>query len=726
MGIFSSKYKTYVGSSASRLIEDAMVPDSVLSGTLKSILKDVDLAQTVISDLSKSIGARARSMYAYGRRDYVFGTPEAVTYTSAVGTAEITAILQAMHPGATIALDYLHLGAPNILHIGWVKLVQEHGYNPQTNKLGALTATVGRDVYLDDLVVVLPQATFNLYSQTSTAQWGTPPKSNYSPSRGILAGAPGLSGLVRFTDVQTSPTATEDVARADYAWLDAAGVLHTDSFTISNSTFDEAADYFQVGYTVSGAQHYWSYLAGSGGYPELDALSSSGAPGDAVGSFFPYIHFRSNKQPMSLDPFSTEYKHSVKMAKKLGLDYDQLHAAIHENPGINDIAQSYLGMFVPALSDDPLDKRYLFEFFDRVFDAGLGIPAPSFKLMVRFGGEVTPRAAILFQDKKVKHSLSTTGINRRLVAGTAGDVGSYTNGFNATTSLQAAHHYFRRQLSSAVYEELLVYDLEMRYFIQDGYSAVGDESDAELLIPVDYAITSSFPLKLQERLYARSLRIISNSSVTVEVKWYQQGWFVAVLQVVAVVLAFWDGGFTASLVSAISAGVVAVIQLIVTTILVNMAIAYAFQLFAQLVGADFAILLAVVAAAYGASQALESGLKVAMPTLTQMLSVATGLINGAAKVVMDDLLELGDDFRAFKDEAKEQMKLLDETKALLESSIRLNPLVIFGETPENYYNRTVHSGNIGTIGYQAIESYVDMALTLPTLSDSFGGTQDEV
>jgi hypothetical protein len=44
--------------------------------------------------------------------------------------------------------------------------------------------------------------------------------------------------------------------------------------------------------------------------------------------------------------------------------------------------------------------------------------------------------------------------------------------------------------------------------------------------------------------------------------------------------------------------------------------------------------------------------------------------------------------------------------------------VIFGEAPEEYFNRTVHSGNVGILGIKAISDYVDNALKLPELHET--------
>ncbi len=55
----------------------------------------------------------------------------------------------------------------------------------------------------------------------------------------------------------------------------------------------------------------------------------------------------------------------------------------------------------------------------------------------------------------------------------------------------------------------------------------------------------------------------------------------------------------------------------------------------------------------------------------------------------------------------------------LRGSRSLFPTTIkFGEPPGDYFTRTIHAGNVGVVGIDAVAYYHDMALTLPRLTDS--------
>jgi hypothetical protein len=65
---------------------------------------------------------------------------------------------------------------------------------------------------------------------------------------------------------------------------------------------------------------------------------------------------------------------------------------------------------------------------------------------------------------------------------------------------------------------------------------------------------------------------------------------------------------------------------------------------------------------------------------------------------------------------------LETANALLSENTGLSPLTfIEGETPDNFYQRTVHSGNIGALSIDAIHHYATLALKLPEPHDTLEG-----
>jgi hypothetical protein len=106
-----------------------------------------------------------------------------------------------------------------------------------------------------------------------------------------------------------------------------------------------------------------------------------------------------------------------------------------------------------------------------------------------------------------------------------------------------------------------------------------------------------------------------------------------------------------------------------------------------------------------------------VPTAADMLMLSSGISNAVLESKMYDLLDQQNELQTWMDD---QTKSLETANDLLDKQTILSPFVIFGEKPEEFYNRTVHYGNIGTLGINAISSYVDIALTLPKVNDTLG------
>lgn len=760
MGIFSSKKKIVVGTSSSRLVEDDFLPNSQVKGLLKAILQEGDIPPYLLDELSNNIGARAERMYAYADRAYPFGLPTGEFISGNVGRAQLIEVLEALE-GATVSIDYNVLCPPNILHIGWLKLVRDHGYNPTNNRLGALSTVKGTDVYLDKMEVVLPAALVGTYDPGSVSQWGSSTLSGYSPTRPAQEYAPGLAAFAADTPVVVSSGATEDHARVTAAWygpdlitdLDTGVItrqLLTETFLIGNTEYSDNEDYFHVKYTVGGVVKYWMYRLGAGTYPTLDSLFDT--PAQVSGEFFPFVHFRSNGA--GLVDASDEFRASVKMSKYLGIDYADLLGKIEENPDIAQIHDAYLSFVVPARSEDQLELRYLFDFFAQLFNAGQGgqggVSATQYPTFLAQLGDNRPDSLIHIRDTETKVSLANTGIYRRRITGSIGEVGTHACIFEMLNrdrpvvgpeapyiarlllARPISSHTYRRQVTPNVYEEVQVLGLTMRYEVSGDYWTSSDEEVDVLLIPLDRSITRDYRIQEREVLYARSLHLIFNSLQVVTVKWYQRAGWATLMKVVAIVMliislgqAIKEAMAVWAAASSLSAAAWAAFTVLLENIVSSYIISQAFVLFVKTVGVDLAVVLAVIAAVTGAFQMLEPGsLKNALPSAKSLLQVATGLAKGAGTVTQGLLQDLAQEASRFEQEMQDQLKLLEKANELLQTNNLLEPFTIFGEHPQDYYRRTIHSGNVGTIGFEALHNYVETALTLPTISETLGGPFD--
>ena len=734
MGIFRSKFVTQVGTSVSRVIKDDTIPQSVKTGSIKSILNDGNLPDYVMEELVNSIGVRAERMYAYAENNYVHGLPSGEIYASTQGRQEVETVIEAVierSEGQQVLIEYSRFGPPNTLHIGWMTLVQQYGYNQVTNELAVLSAQKGFPVYLDDMQVVVPASQVDTFEPGSLDQWGTTASAGYTPER--LASTGFLSSLTGPSPILKSTTATQMQLLVSYVWKTAAVLnpIQTESITIVPSGYDDEADYFHAKYTFNNQTKYWMYRYGAGDYPTLDGVFVNGPT--VSGEYFPFAYFRYNKQSVILNKTTQAYRTSKKMVKFLGIDYDTMAEAIDGNPDIADVEQAMMVMAVPAVSTNPIEARYLFEYFNTLHSAmDGGTWSQLTNINSNLSGNPSTKHAIIIQDAQFKMSLTNDGIHKRIVAGSIGNVGTHNNSYESSgfetvfidpetgnssiTTTPIKTHVYRRQIAVGLYEEISVSNLKMTYFVFENYTTVGDENDSILLIPIDRSISKNYSIGDREILYSRSLHFVFNSRVVTKVKWYQTGVFRALLFIVAVVMAIYDGGATLGAYLGLS-GTAAIVATIVIQLIVGQVFAVAFKFFVKAFGVEVAQAIAIIALLYGGYRLLQNGGSLQGTWASQLLQLSSGLQSASLQDKFSDLLAQQDQFNLF---VEEQEELLENTQKLLETSNLLAPYTIFGEKPEDFYNRTIHYGNIGTLGITAISSYVDIALTLPTLNDTVG------
>ena len=754
MGLFSSEKRTTVGTSVNRVIKDAALPDAARSGLTTALFSGDDIAGSVMEALIGSVGVRAERMYEYGRTLYTHGLPSGQFHSAVDGLAEVTAVLTALE-GASAFVEYSHYRSPNLLHIGWLNLLAYYGYDPLTNELVARSTVEGHKVYLDNMTVVVPASKLAEYQAGALELWGPPVTAGYTPTRKFQDG----TGKLRaHTAVVADSLATVPYIKVDCIWdkgpplainaplYNQALQLEYSSFNIPVSGYDTKADYYHVKYTIGGNPKYWMYKGGSGTYPTLDAVFNR--PPAINGTFFPFAYFRYNYLSQVANKTTDEYKTSKKLLKYLSMDYDQVADAINASPSITDVMQAMLVMAVPANTSDELERRYLFKFFDNLFYSSsnqLASPTWSAIASIQTGIPDLAKNTLVIQDKRFKMGLSNDGVYKQFIVANIGNIGSHTSsveeilvdeeysfgfieGGTATRQIPIKVHVYKKQVSSTLCEEIRVVNLKMVYYVFDTYTVTADETDDTLLIPIDRSITSEYSTTDREIIYSRSLHYVFNSVQTITLEWYQQSWFSSLMTVVAVVVAIVRLGSAtgpaAALMSAIAAGSSALITAaalaLLQQLLIGMLIGYVLKLVAKAVGGDIAILLAVAAMAYGGYKAFSAGSISGAPWARELLEVSSGLSKAVSSNLSDmtkDLLAEYQSFNLFKDE---QTKQLEAANKLLENDNRLNPFVIFGESPNDYYNRTVHSGNIGIAGISAISSYVDNALTLPKLEQSIG------
>lgn len=739
MGLFSSKKKTTVHTSVMRIVDDQHLPESTKSAVLRGVLgNNGTIAEHLVDGMLSSAALKVDRMYRFAQTSSPYGLPHGSLITDIQGRDIVKTFLE-RQTGGSVVLDYYHFAPINNMHVGWQKLADDYGYLAGTNELLTLSAQKGTPVYLQDMVAFYCDETVAEAEPGTLDSFGRPATAGYTPERTAQLRF-GLDQFLQVSDYQYDPASSIDYVRATYVfWL--AGVKHTESVYLSLAGYDYEGDYYQVQFRREndmGRARYFTYLNESGVYPELDKIFKINY--GALGSYFPWTYCRFDKQNLGADMLhgTPAYKNTVKLCDFLDLDYQELCDNVHANPDVDDIEQAMMLFGVPANAESQVEKRYLFEYFNALYYADTA-PMQSIADMEKGLTDYSFKdgRSILIQDKLFKMTLGYSGLLKRKVAGKIGPVGSYDSGTGTTQPsgpipIASSYHYYRCQVSSVFYEEVQIVKPWMTYHIYGKYTFTASTGSAELLIPLDRAITDLVPLNQREDLFLRSLHMVFNSRVVTKTKWYQTGAFKIVMIVIAVVITIVTGGagsFVAALATAAAAGVSALAITVVTLLLQSVLASYAFSLIAKELGPEFALVLAIGAAIYGGISAYEAGSFGASTTAQTMLKASTGLVKASSAEYQAELRTEyeGDlsEFKLFTDTANKELK---EAQKLLDVGNLINPfefigevpLMSLGEQPSDYFMRTVHAGNIGTAGIDAISSYVEMSLTLPDMNQTIG------
>jgi hypothetical protein len=718
---------TRVGTSITRVIEDDNLPDSLRSGVTKAIFKDGDLPEYLIDELTGSLAQKAERMYRYAQDNYLYGLPSGRVVSSTQGRQQVEAAIEASE-GQQVLMEYSHWGPVNVLHVGWMKLVAQYGYTASDNQLTVLSAQKNATVYLKDMRIAVPAATADTIDSRALEQWGIAPNAGYTMERPNSVG--NLVIMARPSLTIRDPNISSIQLQVTVVYRHATTqVVTEETFVLTTSGYSDTANYFHAKYKVGQQTKWWIYEDGTGTYPLIDAVYAE-APA-VSGSYFPFMYFRYDKQSVISNTTSPAYIQTKKMTGYLGMDFDTVAQAIDDNPDIADVEHAILTFAVPAVSTNYIENQYLFEYFDNLYYSS---EITEVLNTYNYLYETSTQYNIVIKDARFRQALGHDGIIKRLKAGTVGGDGKFhsekgtaplpieyvdENGALVQTAIDIPVYFYRKQIAPGLMEELEVRNLKMVYWIWNEYYTTTDLNEEILLVPLDRSITQNYMLKDREILYARSMHLVFNSRVVTKVKWYQTGVFRAVMLIIAVVITIYSWGTTYQTVGLALGltGPAAVIATIVVNLVVGRLISLTLGFVARKLGAEVAIAIAILALIVGGYQIIESG-GLQGTWAPELLQLSTGLQKASIKVLTEDLLEESTEFQSY---VEDQTKLLESSQKLLETTANLEPYLIYGEKPEDFYNRTVHFGNIGTLGVSAVSSYVDLALILPTVNDTLRG-----
>lgn len=770
---FSTKKKVEVGTSVQRMVEDDRLPDTAKYSVIKTVLSNdrkASIAENLIKDLSGSLGLKARRLYDWAENNYTYGMPKAylgsVTQGEDIVKAQISQLI-----GQTVTFDYFYYAPLNHVHWAWAHLIDVYGYNPLNNNLEYSSAFLGTPVYVQKVVAVYTQATFDESEFHHLDQWYNPAASSSTPEGTVQQVFSTLSQYAATSKFIVDAAATQDTVEVTFFYqnyLTAEGavsetlVTHESTMILTPPVIESNIRHYQVKYRwldgVTEKIGYWLYEDESGTYPQIDAIHQNEY--SHLGQFYPWIHFRDDKVNLNGPGKAGTPDHvaSVKACKYLDLDYAALTDSIHENPDIGDVEQAMLVMGVSANTTHQTGLRYLFQFFTNLADETIEqVNIENTQLDEKLWGNLgRDEKAIIIKDREFALALRFRRIEKRLRAGKigTGKIGSYAlvtgtvddqvkvtkrDGLGALFEIvetvgQTQSHFYQKQVTTTTYEEVRVFGLALTYFIwkpgtnQEKTFTAWFDAD-ELIVPLDHNIAKGFNLIAREDLYAMSMHMVFNSKIVIKTKWYQQGWFKTVLIIAAIVWAVYSQDWATLSAVLAEQGVQALAMIILEQIVIGYAIQLGLEYLAEIVGAELALILAVAAVAVAGYKSYQAGSIKGAPWAEDLLKLNSGLAKASSTETarqMDKLAGKYEDLVTRAEEYDKEFKRVEDdlrVDTLIDPMefVALQPMILIAESPEDFFHRTIYGGNVGMQAIDAISSYVKNSLTLPTIRDTLGG-----
>lgn len=735
MGLFSSKYVHHVGTTIQKLVDNDKIVNPYVLAIAEANMTGVDLVDNLLETSLNVPYLKARRFYKYVENLYPNKLPSGELLIDRRFTDAIQKEIQQLHIDDDVVFHYTKYGVYNACHEVWFTLLNDYGYDPSTGILRALE-TSNVQYVVESIGIELPiqsRGTTSIWEFDNWAESGAGDNLSLIEETGTIV--QGFHALpVAFTSKTGNKARINYFKRTKNSYKNTVTKvtepddLGTGFLYIPLSKIGNGGDYFQVMYSIGEQYYCYEYRHGTGN-KVLDSLVTQADKIEAIGEFYPNIYFR-------LDKKKTEEEAYIKMSKKLELDYAQLTDSIHSSQDIASVESALFTMGLSADSTDPLELMYCFDFFDQLWEATKGGVWTIDKNLSSWSPSYTSpdskhKNAIHIVDDKFKYALTYEKLTRTTHFGKIGDIGfavggtssearkkaeTVTHGDDGSTvtlgEFMVGYRYYRKQVATHLWVEIKVYDLTMVYTVFENYETTLGDGDAELcLIPLDKTLVSKYKPQQQNELHLRAYNFVFNSHIIEKLKWYQSGWFKALLVVVAVVIMIQTGIelYSSVIAAAEAGGAMAVMMLLANKLVVSVAITLGVKVFVKIAGPELAFFVAMAAAMLGFFKT-----NLAFITPDKLLMAASSVFNGISKYIKEAYADLKEEMDSFLSLKTQQEKELERAADLLEANVTPYAQILLGETPDQFLYRNTVFGCSGFTQLNAVDSYVDRSLQLPT------------
>jgi len=715
MGLFDSETKITVSAVTFNLIDKA--PNRMREAAAYALISGNNLVETVMSSMVNGFAYQAKQAYDYANEHYTLGLPNGEIQGLPIADhAAVKAAIDADYPGADSAVIYAFIG-----HLSGEAALVEWLRNNRGYKLGSSTITV------HPFTLYSPQHGKLRIDRTEYLSETHEIKIIYKEYYNLV------SHYAEHYDIVPAPVG-----------LVLGDLYCCAAFKLFNSSLG----------TYSEEEYYWFY--------RLADKTHEGITYDPVGfgayAYMPIVPLRRDNIDLTdASRSSTElFTTSKKLLKKMSLDFENLGDKINENPSVAQIDHAYVMFGIDIMTDKPASLRYLCEYFDYLSDVDIFDKNDTANfwqeytkvkrntntfIFKRLDAEI-PR--IVIQDYGLDISITYGHITSVIYQGSIGPVGTCTrqvilDKVKLSTFMFAdrSQLILRQQINEHQYRCITVYIPRHVNSIYQGhgimstlYASSTDPENESFIIPLHYGIAKALPLKERNELYYDSCRLVLNSYEVQKIRWYQKNFFKGIFVFIAAVIAAWSGqGWLVKLGMAIGAGAMAVAMFLLESIIISVVISIAAKLFVRMVGGELAIIIGIVVTIYAISRGNMGSFQFlgqTIPTAQSLIQMSSALISGSQDWINSELQTVQEESQQFAKEAEEKIDMLEEAQALLEMDIKLSPMAMLAttqpstqldrtliETPDEFFNRTIHAGNIGVLTLDVVENYAKIMLNLP-------------
>lgn len=741
---FRSRTKTFVDSQTVRMFDDDTSAPTIIESVLKAVLQGTNVVDEIKNYLTNGPIFKLGQFYKYADKHFIDGVPKSIDI-NIDNRLELFKTWLRNRQTDDIEFIYTGLGNLDFVHYTKQKLFDEYNYDGTHNRILGLEKSLNSKVYVENFELHLPKSLIDVMD-LSELTYLVDSVNTFKKLSKYLNFA-GINQVVKnYTIVEDNTGFTGTVVNYSYeeSYIETVKNIFGDdvevpkkrvkggslSFYISipnlgdGETEDgtEEVGYFQAAYRKVGSIDtlYFTYEFDSGGYPVLDNLFQTGDH-DLVKNY-PIVMLIQDKEAIAKrDKEDERRKTTFRLLRTLGIDLDHLTDGIMDNEDIDKIHQVALIIGCPTHSDNLVHKMYLYEYFYKYY----------------LLGQTGSLNGVYWNANSYECEMTHSGISSRVVASASAKTmdqyekevvtryvtTSYNDGDGNTRSSTKEYRDFliKKRINSISYREIRVKDPKMKVKVSGTRYADHDADSKHFLIPIEEALSSTFGLNLRKELLFKCMHLQISTLVKVKVKWYETKAFGIFLKIVGVVLTVVSLGMAAPAVgAAFAAGWLAGLTYVATIVLIAVAFKYAAEYAVEKWGpenAALAMLGALVASYFVPGPVQFNGLTLA----NSYLSLATNLTQtfGSAinsyteevvKATQTDLEKYEEEFGKLTDLEEELFPTNDVAKMI--------PMLILGEKPDDFYNRTIHSSNPGVQAIDHLTFYVENALTPPTAQQS--------